>query len=404
MFQRALRCWGFLGSCSLLIAILLSPQTVKAQRQEKDWTATGQRIVELVSEHFYDRKRAAAWTAANAHYPDRAESLEAFVALTRKALAELQASHTAFYTPLHPEYSGLLAIFAEFLGVKNVEYEGIGADFSPEHFVQVLFAGGPAAQAGLRRGDKVLKVDGKDFDPVLSFRGRTGQAVALTVQRRTDEHPVELRATPRKANPKREWLEAQQSGARLIRQEGKVVAYMPLFACAGEEYEAALQDAISDLFRDADALIIDFRYGWGGCNPSFVDLFNKTPQVLIRVGPDGKQTRLDGKWHKPFYLLINAGSRSGKEMVAFAVQKHKLGTLVGQRTAGAVLSGRCFLLPDQSLLYLAVEDALVDGERLEGRGVKPDVEVADTLTFANGADPQLEKAIELVTRSTRRGA
>ena len=56
-----------------------------------------------------------------------------------------------------------------------------------------------------------------------------------------------------------------------------------------------------------------------------------------------------------------------------------------------------FLLPDQSLLYLAVEDALVDGERLEGRGVKPDVEVADTLPFANGADPQLEKAIELVT-------
>ena len=144
-------------------------------------------------------------------------------------------------------------------------------------------------------------------------------------------------------------------------------------------------------------MIIDFRYGWGGCNPSFVDLFNKTPQVLIRVGPDGKQTRLDGKWHKPFYLLINAGSRSGKEMVAFAVQKHKLGTLVGQRTARAVLSGRCFLLPDQSLLYLAVEDALVDGERLEGRGVKPDVEVADTLPFANGADPQLEKAIELVT-------
>ena len=211
--------------------------------------------------------------------------------------------------------------------------------------MQVLFAGGPAAQAGLRRGDKVLKVDGKDFHPILSFRGRAGQAVALTVQPRADEQPFEVRVTPRKANPKREWLEAQQSGARLIRQEGKVIAYMPLFACAGEEYEAALQDAISDQFRDADALIIDFRYGWGGCNPSFVDLFNKTPQVLMRVGPDGTQTRLDGKWHKPFYLLINAGSRSGKETVAFSVQKHKLGTLVGQRTAGAVLSGRCFLLP-----------------------------------------------------------
>ena len=140
MSQRVLRCWGFLGSCWFLIAILLSPQTVKAQGQEKDWTATGQRIVELVSEHFYDRKRAVAWTAVTCHYPDRAESLEAFIALTRKALAELQASHTAL-TSFHPEYSGLLAIFGELLGAKNVGDEGIGADFSPEHFVQVLFAG-----------------------------------------------------------------------------------------------------------------------------------------------------------------------------------------------------------------------------------------------------------------------
>jgi len=59
-------------------------------------------------------------------------------------------------------------------------------------------------------------------------------------------------------------------------------------------------------------------------------------------------------------------------VVAFAVKKQKLGTLVGQRSAGAVLGGTPFLLGDRSLLLLAAADALVDGERLEGRGGEPE--------------------------------
>ena len=46
-------------------------------------------------------------------------------------------------------------------------------------------------------------------------------------------------------------------------------------------------------------------------------------------------------------------------------------------------------------MYLAVADVRVDGERLEGVGVAPDVEVADQLPFADGADPQLDKAIDV---------
>ena len=110
------------------------------------------------------------------------------------------------------------------------------------------------------------------------------------------------------------------------------------------------------------------------------------------------QRRADGQWRKPVFVLINGGSRSGKEIVAYSIRKHRLGTLVGQRTAGAVLGGRCFHLSDHSLLYLAVNDVRVDGERLEGRGVEPDVVVPDALLYADGADPQLEKALELATR------
>jgi carboxyl-terminal processing protease len=170
---------------------------------------------------------------------------------------------------------------------------------------------------------------------------------------------------------------------------------VPLFSGAGEEHEQALKESLSEKLAAAHSLVLDFRDGWGGCNPTLVNLFNRAVPRLTSVNRDGKELTLDSQWRKPLVLLINGGTRSGKEAVAFALQEHQRATLVGERTAGAVLAGRCFPLPDGSLLYLAVADVRVDGERLEGRGVMPDVEVADALPFAQGTDPQLQKALEL---------
>ena len=68
-------------------------------------------------------------------------------------------------------------------------------------------------------------------------------------------------------------------------------------------------------------------------------------------------------------------------MIARTIQRHKLGTLVGTKTAGAVAAGQPFLLADGSLLILAVADVLADGEQLDGIGVTPDVEVLDKLPY-----------------------
>ena len=62
------------------------------------------------------------------------------------------------------------------------------------------------------------------------------------------------------------------------------------------------------------------------------------------------------------------------------------------------MGGRCFLLPGNYLLYIAELDDLIDGQRLEGRGVPPDVEVATDLRYADGSDPQLEKALLLASK------
>ncbi len=278
-----------------------------------------------------------------------------------------------------------------------MECETIGADFTRDHFVKTVFAGGPSQQAGLLRGDKILEADGRPFDPVSCFQGHSGQVVVLSVQRSAGGSPLEVRVTPHTVNPKQEWLDAQRRGARVIHHRGKRIAYVPLFSCGGEEHVQALREAIVDSFQHADALILDFRDGWGGCNPDFLNLFNSAPPVITQVGRDGQRQTIDSQWRKPVFLLINGGSRSGKEMVAYAIKTQKIGTLIGERTAGAVVAGRPFLLSDRSLLYLAVADVLFDGRRLEGVGVEPDVVLSDQLAYAAGSDIQLDRALAIAS-------
>ena len=382
-----------------IVAILAASTAAAPPGRVTKLDGLGQEIVKIVRENFYDPKAGAAWAAAHDRYAAAAASPDEFVRKTRDALAELKASHTGYYTSADPRYYGLLSIFKETLKAGPAEVESIGADFTDDGFTRVVFPGGPAEKAGLKRGDRVLTADGGPFRPVLSLKGKAGRRVTLKIERSAGAAPMEILVTPRRIDPSQEWLEAQESGSQLIERNGATVAYAPLFSCAGERYMEALQDAIGGKLGDARALVLDFRDGWGGCNPDFVNVFNDAVPALTFIGRDGKQQRFDPQWRKPVYILINGGTRSGKEVVSHALREQGRATLIGTRTAGALLGGRCFLLSDRSLLYLAVSDFLVNGNRLEGVGVSPDVEVPDNLEYAAGADPQLDEALDLAAES-----
>jgi len=360
-----------------------------------DYGALGQEIVQYVKKQFFDANRGREWAKNHERYAAGVRTRREFALLTNKVLAELKASHTSYYTPQDVEYYMLRAIFS---GPTEILYDSIGIDCArlPDGmFVRTVFASGPAEKAGLLRGDRILRADGAPFDPFASFDGRANRVVVLQVERRAGEPVLEIRVTPRHINPKQEWLEAQRKGARLIEHEGKKIGYVSLFSCAGEEHHMALEESLRTTLRTADALVIDFRNGWGGCNPRFVDLFNPDVPVLTMIQRTGESQPFDSSWRKPVVVLINKGSRSGKEVVSYALKKHRRATLVGERTAGAVLGGSPRLLSDQSLLFLATVDVRVDGEMLEGKGVEPDVIVLDTLPYAAGKDVQLDKAVKI---------
>ena len=145
--------------------------------------------------------------------------------------------------------------------------------------------------------------------------------------------------------------------------------------------------------------IWDLRDGWGGAQPDYLDLFNPHAPTMQVTDRSGKTGLVDVKWRKPVAMLINGGTRSGKEVLAYGFKEYRLGELVGVRTEGAVLAATAFLIGDEGLLLLAVEDVLVDGQRLEGVGVAPTIEVPFDLRYAAGSDPQLERAVQILARS-----
>jgi len=100
-------------------------------------------------------------------------------------------------------------------------------------------------------------------------------------------------------------------------------------------------------------------------------------------------------------VLINGGSRSGKELLAYSFKAAGRARLVGENTAGAVVAGRLYPLDGKCALYLAVCDITLEGkqkDRLEGVGVAPDIVVLNKNHDQIGYGLQLSSAFEALEK------
>src|SRR5271157_1383133 len=379
--------------------------------------ATFDEVWETVRDRFYDpRLHGLDWQAVRARYRPRAASARSrdeTAAVVNAMLAELGASHTRYYTSDDPAYFQLADIFSYALRRRGLErvfpggevtYPGIGvfteADDQGRTFITGVVEGAPAHEAGLLIGDQIVSAGEGQFRPVASFRGKVGVAVPLSIRRTAAGTPTTIDVVPSEIHPNAMFLRGLQASARVIAAGDTRVGYVHVWSYASPKYQAALEDLIADgPLRDADALVWDLRDGWGGAQPDYLDLFNSRAPTMQVTGRNGETGMIDVKWRKPVTMLINGGTRSGKEVLAYGFKECRLGELVGVRTEGAVLAATAFLIGDDGLLLLAVEDVVVDGRRLEGVGVEPTIEVPFDPRYAAGADPQLDRAIQVLARS-----
>jgi len=373
-------------------------------------------ILQRVRQQFYDPTlRHLDWTALEEKYRPlaAAASDEARSAVFNRLLAELTASHTGHYTPADPAYYQLLDIFSGALRRElrqvfpegRVTYPGIGMftqRLGEKTFISGVLDGFPAAKAALRIGDELLTVDGTPYHPINSFMAKVNQEVTLQVRRGLDSPPRDVVVVPEQIKPNEAFLKAMQESVRIINADGVKIGYIHVWSYAGTQYQRLLEhEIVSGTLKAAEALVLDLRDGWGGAQAHYLDIFNALGPTVTMTDRDGDVSVSNVKWRKPVVMLVNRGTRSGKEILAYGFKKYGVGEVIGTRTAGAVLAGRAFLLSDSSLLLLAVADVLVDGQHLEGIGVTPTIEVPFVVEYAQGKDPQLERAIEVLSRSVR---
>ena len=324
-------------------------------------------------------------------------------------LNKLGASHTRFFTQDDPQWYQLVGVFvdgwaplaealAPYLSNGAPVYTGIGVMLEKHeqgHFVSGVLDGFPAAGAGLLVGDRIVSVEEVPFHPIRSFAGMSGREVRLNVERRPGEM-VDVVVVPRRIDGRNMFEEALRASVRVVETDGLEIGYVRAWSYAGRRYQDIVAGALTNgALKDTDAVVLDIRGGWGGADPSYLNRFTDSSITATATMRDGTQNNFSSGWSRPVVLLADDGSRSGKELLTHGFRALGKGPIVGETTAGAVLSGQINALSDGSVLYVAVADIHIDGERLEGQGVPPDIEVPFDVPYAAGADPQLDRAVSV---------
>ncbi|KAI9131744.1 S41 family peptidase [Acaryochloris sp. CCMEE 5410] len=373
-----------------------------------------------VNENFYDPKfNSLDWAALKSQYQpqvakasSRAEKAE----VINEMLDQLQTSHTHLFTVDEPAYYQVLGIF--YPRIKElrtqlkstfpegkVQYEGIGIvtqAIQGKTFIKTIFEGSPAAKAGLKVGDQILNVAGQPFQAIQSFKGKADQPIKVRIQRTADPNDQQtITVTPKRFDCTQMFVEAIANSVQVIETDGQRIGYIHVWSLAGDSHQQELEDeVIYGRLKNADALVLDLRDGWGGDPMTALHLFTSRGPSLTSIRRNGATSTYQGQWNKPVVMLVNEGSRSAKEILAYGFQQYDIGPVVGSSTAGAVVAGRPYLMPDQSLLYVAVSDVYIDKTaRLEGVGVTPDVVVPFPIPYAQGQDPQKERAIAMARQA-----
>ena len=391
----------------------LPAEAATAEPHAKSDTDVFDEAWRLVQNKFYDRNVLGLdWEAVGNKY--RGAYAEAKTDVERSAainamLDELGVSHTHHFIKEQPAYYQLVDIFSwplrhdipKYFSGGAITYSGIGIftkTIDGKTFISGVLAGLPADTAGLRVGDEIISADGSSFEPVGSFRGKEGEAVALAIRRDANGPVTTIAVKPQRIKPDDAFESAMRDSARIIEANGRRIGYIHVWSYAGRSYQEILEAALSEgKLKDADALIWDLRDGWGGARPSFLRIFDPHGPTMKLSERNGDTELVGFRWRKPVVLLTNNGTRSGKEVLTYGFKKNGYGEVIGEPTAGALLAARAFLLSDGSLLILAVNDVTVDGERLEGKGVVPTIEVPFELPYAAGKDPQLNRAISVLS-------
>ncbi len=282
------------------------------------------------------------------------------------------------------------------------QFGGLGIEVTQDHgFIKVIspIDDTPASRAGIKPGDIITAIDGKTVQglslnqSVDRMRGAPNSKITLTIKRAGDDKPLDVALI-------REIIHIQVVKSRM---EPDHIGYVRLTQFT-EQANSGIRNAIDKLKKDAggklNGLILDLRNNPGGLVDQAVavgsDFINQGEIVSTRARHPEDSQRWDAKGGDmipgvPIVVLINGGSASASEIVTGALQDHHRAVVLGTRSFGKGSVQTVIPLAGHGAIRLTTARYYTpSGRSIQGRGITPDVKVAESRT----AQPEFGPAHE----------
>lgn len=329
--------------------------------------------VNAEDEHYVRIKTfAEALTLVKKNYVEEVDEKELIYGAIRGMLNSLDP-HSSFMSP---------EIFKEVQIDTKGEFTGLGIQIGIKDNVLTVIApieDTPAYKAGIKAGDKIIKINGEStkgmslYDAVTKLRGPKGTSVTITIVRKGLEEPKDITIV-------RDVIKIKSVKSKIV-DDG--IGYIKVTQFQ-ESTASELSKALKRLEKEKiNALILDLRNNPGGLLKGSIDVvsqFLPSRKLVVYIkGRSGEKAEFYTNSDKPFYdypmiVLVNEGSASASEIVAGALQDWGRAVILGTETFGKGSVQTVFPLNDGSGLRLTTARYYTPkGKSIQTTGIKPDI-------------------------------
>ena len=269
----------------------------------------------------------------------------------------------------------------------------------------------PAAKAGLKTGDLIIRLDDKAVkgmtlnDAVKYMRGKPGSDIILTVAREGNNKPLKFTLT-------RAVIKIQSVKSRILEDGFGYVRITQFQSNTADNLKDALVKLKSQSKGELKGMVLDLRNNPGGVLNAAVAVSDAFLAKGLIVYTDGRVPDSQLKFNatpadllngSPMVVLVNGGSASASEIVAGALQDHKRAIVMGTKTFGKGSVQTIQPMSNGSALKLTTARYYTpSGRSIQAAGVVPDIiteeakvtkhEKDEALKEANEAEDELYKA------------
>jgi len=343
-----------------------------------------------------------AWHKLKESYvnSDELDEQEMVWGATEGMIKSVGDPYTVFFNPEETK---------KFLEDVSGKFEGVGMEIGIKNGqLQVItpLEGTPAEKAGLRPGDKIIKIDDvltlniTIEEAVSLIRGAKGSEVVLIIMRDGWKNSEEFKI-------KRDVIKVPSLKWEIKENN---TAYIKIYHFSENLDRDFRTAAVEILKTSADRIVLDLRSNPGGYLERAQDVagwFLEKSQVVVIEDFSEKEEQIVYKakggsefLNYPIVILINEGTASASEILASALRDNRGIKLIGKTSYGKGSVQKLEHLQDGSSLKVTIAKWLTPaGEHITDKGLIPDIEVDFTEEdYLQDKDPQLNKALEIIKK------